>query len=122
MNNAEEFVSKVLFDRDAAHLAHLAHWKTKSYAEHKALNDFYDEVLELIDGFVEQYQGYYKTRMAIKREDGNDDDIRDLIDFRCEWIEMYRYQICEKDETSLQNTIDEILRVYESTQYMLTLQ
>lgn len=119
MTKAEEFVSKALFDRDAAHIAH---WKTKSYAEHKALNDFYDELLELIDGFVEQYQGCYGGRMEIKREDGNDDDIRDLLAFRAEWIEMYRYQICEKDETSLQNTIDEILRLYESTQYMLTLE
>jgi hypothetical protein len=35
---------------------------------------------------------------------------------------MYRYQICDKDETALQNTIDEILRLYETTQYMLTLE
>lgn len=119
MKKAEEFVSKALFDRDAAHIAH---WKTKSYAEHKALNEFYDELLELIDGFVEQYQGYYGGRMTIKREDGNDDDIRDLLSFRAEWIEMYRYQICDKDETALQNTIDEILRLYETTQYMLTLE
>ncbi len=118
MKKAEEFVSKVLFDRDAAHLAH---WKTKSYAEHVALNTFYDSILELIDGFVEQYQGYYADRMDIKRQDGDDSDIRELLEFRCEWIEMYRYQICDKDETALQNTIDEILRQYESTQYMLTL-
>jgi hypothetical protein len=119
MNKAEEFVSKVLFDRDAAHIAH---WKTKSFAEHKALNEFYDAVLELIDGFVEQYQGCYGGRMAIEREDGNDDDIRDLLAFRAEWIEMYRYKICEKDDTALQNTIDEVLRLYEQTQYMLTLE
>ena len=119
MIKAEEFVSKVLFDRDAAHIAH---WKTKSYAEHKALNEFYDELLELIDGFVEQYQGCYGGRMAIKREDGNDDDICDLLAFRAEWIEMYRDQICEKDDTALQNTIDEVLRLYEQTQYMLTLE
>lgn len=119
MKKAEEFVSKVLFDRDAAHIAH---WKTKSYAEHKALNEFYDELLELIDGFVEQYQGYYGGRMAIEREAGNDSNIRDLLEFRSEWIEMYRYQICDKDETALQNTIDEILRLYETTKFMLTLE
>jgi len=119
MNTAEQFVSLVLLARD---VTHLAHWKTKSYAQHKALNEFYDGVLELIDGFVEQYQGCYGGRMDIKREDGNDDDIRDLLAFRAEWIEMYRYQICDKDETALQNTIDEILRLYETTQYMLTLE
>ena len=35
---------------------------------------------------------------------------------------MYRYQICEKDETSLQNTIDEIVRLYQTTLYLLTLE
>lgn len=119
MTKAEEFVSKALFDRDAAHIAH---WKTKSYAEHKALNDFYDELLELIDGFVEQYQGYYGKRMEIKRQDGDVANIRDEIEMRAEWIERVRYEICDRDETPLQNTIDEIVRLYQHTQYMLTLE
>lgn len=64
MTKAEQFVSMVLLGRDRAHLEH---WKTKSYAEHKALAEFYDGVLELIDGFVEQYQGYYGKRMDIEQ-------------------------------------------------------
>lgn len=119
MNKAEEFVSKALFDRDAAHLAH---WKTKSFAEHKALNEFYDELLELIDGFVEQYQGYYGKRMSIERTVGDVANIRDEIEMRAEWIERVRYEICDRDETPLQNTIDEIVRLYQHTQYMLTLE
>jgi len=119
MTKAEEFVSKALFDRDAAHLAH---WKTKSYAEHKALGDFYDELLELIDGFVEQYQGYYGKRMEIKRTAGDDSNIRDVLEMRAEWIERTRYEICDRDETPLQNTIDEIVRLYQHTQYTLTLE
>jgi RNA binding exosome subunit len=119
MSKAEEFVSKALFDRDAAHLAH---WKTKSFAEHTALNTFYDELLELLDGFVEQYQGYYGKRMEIKRQDGDDSNIRDLIEMRAEWIERVRYEICDRDETPLQNTIDEVVRLYQHTQYMLTLE
>ena len=120
MNTAEQFVSQVLLARD---VAHLAHWKTKSYAEHKALNEFYDSVLELIDGFVEQYQGYYGKRMDIERtEDDGKASVKEVLEYQCEWIEMKRYSICDKDETALQNTIDEILRQYQSTQYMLTLE
>jgi RNA binding exosome subunit len=119
MNKAEEFVSYSLQDRD---LAHIAHWKTTSYAEHKALNEFYDSLLELIDGFVEQYQGYYGERMDIKRMEGMPDySITDALERSLEWIETNRYEICEKDETPLQNTIDEIARQYQSTLYMLTL-
>lgn len=120
MSKADDFVSLVLLDRD---LAHLAHWKTKSYAEHKALNEFYDGVLELIDGFVEQYQGYYGNRMDIKRsEDDGKASPKEVLEYQCEWIEMKRYSICAKEDTALQNTIDEILRQYQSTLYMLTLE
>lgn len=119
MSRAEEFVSLVLKDRDAAHIAH---WKTKSFAEHKALNEFYDEVLELIDGFVEQYQGYYGGRMNIERTAGNNTNIRNALEMSAEWIERVRYEICDRDETPLQNTIDEIVRLYQHTQYMLTLE
>jgi len=119
MNKAEEFVSYTLQDRD---LAHIAHWKTTSYAEHKALNEFYDTVLELIDGFVEQYQGYYGDRMEIERCEGMPIySIDKQLERSMEWIESNRYEICEKDETPLQNTIDEIVRQYQSTLYMLTL-
>lgn len=120
MNKAEQFVSLGLLARD---LAHLAHWKTKSYAEHKALNEFYDGLLDAIDGFVEQYQGYYNKRMNILRaEDTQKEDIRKVLDYQVEWIEKNRYEICDKDETALQNTIDEIVRLYQTTLYLLTLE
>lgn len=120
MTKAEQFVSIALLSRD---LAQIAHWKTKSYAEHKALGEFYDGLLELIDGFVEQHQGAYSKRMDIKRsEDDQRADIREVLEYQAEWIEMYRYQICERDESALQNTIDEILRLYQTTAYLLTLE
>lgn len=120
MSKAEEFVSMALLGRD---LAHLAHWKTKSYAEHKALNTFYDELLELIDGFVEQYQGYTGKRMDIQRsEDDQKAEIREVLEYQVDWIEMYRYQICDKEDTAMQNTIDEVVSLYQSTMYLLTLE
>jgi len=45
----------ILFNiRNQAHLLHLS---TKSFSQHKALNEFYDELLELTDGLIESYQG-----------------------------------------------------------------
>ena len=43
----------------ARNLAHLEHWKTKSYAQHKALNEFYDGIISGIDRIVETYQGAF---------------------------------------------------------------
>lgn len=120
MSKADAFVSTVLLSRD---LAHLEHWKTTSYAEHKALGEFYENVLELIDEFVEQYQGYYGDRMDIQRaEDDQQADIVDVLSTHMEWIEANRYEICDKSETPLQNTIDEVVRTYQRTLYLLTLE
>lgn len=61
----KEFVEKkevnVLFSnlfsaRDHAHKLHLA---TKSYSEHKALGNFYEDLLPLVDQIIETYQGEY---------------------------------------------------------------
>lgn len=38
---------------------HLLHWRTSSYAVHIALNKYYDNLLSLVDNFVETYQGKY---------------------------------------------------------------
>lgn len=117
MTTAEEFVSKVLFARD---VAHLAHWRTESFSQHMALGEFYDAILDLIDGFVEQYQGYYEKLMAVERASGTGvEDARKLLETQYEWIEVNRYKVCDKDDTALQNTIDEIVRQYQHTIYKL---
>lgn len=43
--------------------AHLWHLQTSSYAEHKALNAYYDELLDLLDGLMECWQGKNKTKI-----------------------------------------------------------
>jgi DNA-binding ferritin-like protein len=39
--------------------AHFFHWATKSYAKHKALNHFYDAIIEATDQLAETYFGIY---------------------------------------------------------------
>ena len=50
------FVSALLHSSTAAHFLHLS---TKSYAEHKALGHYYDDILDLADSYAETYQGHY---------------------------------------------------------------
>lgn len=40
-------------------VTHIQHLKTKSYAEHKALNEFYDGIIDLADDLAEATQGQY---------------------------------------------------------------
>jgi len=49
-----DIVSGILHSRTQIHIYHL---QTKSFAVHKALNDYYDGVVDLFDGLVESYQG-----------------------------------------------------------------
>lgn len=49
-----EFIAQTLAVRTAAHLAHLT---SRSYAQHMALNDFYDGLVPLVDKYAEVYTG-----------------------------------------------------------------
>ena len=42
--------------------AHLFHWQTTSYAEHKALGALYDYVHDFKDGLIEKIMGYTGKR------------------------------------------------------------
>jgi hypothetical protein len=45
-----EMISLILHSRTQIHILHL---QTKSFAEHKVLNEYYDEIGDLVDGLVE---------------------------------------------------------------------
>lgn len=51
----EEFLSVLFQSRDKAHLLHL---KTTSLA-HAALGEFYESIIDKVDGLIETYQGKY---------------------------------------------------------------
>ena len=53
----EELIMRVFAARNAAHLEH---WRTKSFAQHMALGDFYDEIIDNIDKIVEAHQGVFQ--------------------------------------------------------------
>lgn len=65
------FVAKVLESNNGAGVelayvllnarttAQLKHWMTPSRSDHLALDFFYEEIIPLVDGYVEGYQGQY---------------------------------------------------------------
>lgn len=59
----EELVNSFL---DVLMLIKLYHWKTKSYAEHKATDELYSSLNENIDQFVETMLGKYNIRLKMK--------------------------------------------------------
>lgn len=112
-----QLAATIFLGRD---LAHRAHWRTSSYAQHMALGAFYEEVIPLIDSFVEQYQGRYDELIDVPLIDNDfEGEIADVLEQQMAWIEDNRERVCPRSETALHNTIDEIVGLYQTTLYKL---
>ena len=111
----EELVSHVFALRNAAHLAH---WSTKSYSEHKALGNLYDDLIDKIDNIVEAYQGYYGLIGEVRIMMMPKTHMADLIRTELGWLQQNREKIAKKN-TMIENLIDDLMQSYSSTHYKL---
>ena len=112
-----DFVGTLFLARDVAHSVHL---NTRSFAKHSALNEFYDEIVDLADKFAEAYQGRHGligpiSLMSAKKTN----NIIEFLEDSLADIEKMRFEVCDKTDTPLQNIIDEIVGLYLSTLYKL---
>jgi hypothetical protein len=112
-----DFVGMLFLARDVAHSVHL---NTRSFSKHMALNTFYDEIIELADGFAEAYQGRKGligpiSLMSAKKTT----NIIEFLQDQLKEIEDCRYEVADKTDTPLQNLIDGIIELYLSTLYKL---
>jgi hypothetical protein len=108
----EIFISKLFQSRDTTHLAHLS---TKNYAQHKALNKYYDSLLDFIDSFVEAYQGLYGIVKLEIPASSNENPIKHLE-------ELHKFIDENKKiftDSALLNQIDEVKTLIQSTLYKL---
>lgn len=112
-----DFVGALFLARDVAHSVHL---NTRSYAKHMALNEFYDNIVDLTDKFAEAYQGRHGLigPITLKSARKTTNILEFLQDSLAE-VEEIRYKVCEKADTPIQNIIDEIVGQYLSTLYKL---
>ena len=110
----EELISKIFCTRNCAHLAH---WKTDSYAEHTALGEFYDSVIDILDSFVEVYQGNY-TKIKTVKLLSDCGDILEHLKSDVIWIHKNYEDLCN-NVTPLKNILDELLGCYLRTIYKL---
>ena len=116
--DAAQFVGVLFLSRD---YAHKAHFNTTSYAEHKALNGFYDEIVALADSFAEAWMGRNGKKIGdIPTLQSPSGEAKTVLKRHLEVIEDTR-DFVPKDDTALNNIIDEIVALYLSTLYMLTL-
>jgi len=112
-----ELMSLLLHSRTQAHTLHL---QTKSFAEHMALNGYYDEIGDLVDGMVESYQGKYSILKGYKKYDIEDykDSTTTINYFKDLYSKVEDLRDCCKD-SYIQNEIDSVCKLLNSTLYKL---
>lgn len=113
---AAKLVGVLFISRTIAHILHLS---TESYSKHKALETFYEGIIDLADTFAEQYQGRYDVTLDIPALTAKETDPIKYIEDTRDFITKTRYDVCDKSCTSLQNVIDEIEGLCDSTLYKL---
>jgi hypothetical protein len=110
----QEYVSALMEIENVSHIAHL---QTSSYAEHKALNELYDGIVDQFDAYVEAYQGKYgiiKGYKSFKLEEGV--DMIAYLNKKSAEFEAYRNTLTEG---YLQQMVDNTQELINSTLYKL---
>ena len=109
----KDLIGLLFRSRDITHLLHL---KTESYAQHVALQDYYDALLPMIDELVEALQGYneelYKD-LEIPASNANVEIINHLADLNDEINKV------EINNIGIQNVLDDISTLINTTIYKL---
>jgi hypothetical protein len=98
------------------------HHQTTSFSEHKALNNYYDEILPLLDGLVESVQGVYPrvgSYTLVNPVDWSDGVSTTYFKGLYEYVQIHR-KMCYQ-ETWVQNQIDEIEQLIAETLYQISL-
>ena len=116
MDKAAQFISTLFASRTQAHIFHL---QTTSYAQHKALNKYYDEIIDLADNLAELIQGRYGiirgyiSPAAFKEDDGTVSYFEALL----KYVDLKRGELPQ--DSNIQNALDEIVDLISSTLYKL---
>ena len=111
------FIGHLFLARDVAHSTHL---NTRSYAKHKALGSFYGKIIDLADSVAELFQGRHGLIGPITLHSAKKTtNVVEFLEDSLKEVENLRYKVCDKEDTAIQNTIDEIVGLYLSTLYKL---
>ena len=111
-----ELVARCFAARTAAHYLHL---RSKSYAEHVALDEFYNAIVDAADAFAECHmgvEGQFKSFPDVKVDQSLSP--LDLLTDLHEWVANHRTE-CADGSTELANLIDELLAVIDRSYYKL---
>jgi hypothetical protein len=99
--------------------AHILHLTTKNYAEHKALQGYYTKVDDLVDDFIEAFQGKYGLLNDFTTDYQLADQPVAYMTYLKDEVATLRKSERFPQDSELQNSVDEIAQLIDSTLYKL---
>lgn len=115
-NAIGQLIGTLFLSREIAHREHL---KTRSFADHMALNTFYDGIIETADSITEAYQGRREVIEIPFVPNNYSGSTVDLLQSLLDDVENLRYDAVDREDTAIQNLIDEAVALFLSTLYKL---
>lgn len=114
-----EYIGTLMQSRNQAHIYHL---QTTSYAKHMALNDYYNDIIDLVDGIVESYQGKYDILTGYKmlgtiKDYESEEQIVEYFNQIAKYAELKREKLPQ--DSYLRNQYDAVDELIRSTLYKL---
>lgn len=119
----DNFVDLIYCLKQSNEQAIVWHHQTTSFSVHKALNNYYDEIVERIDGLVESVSGIYGRPMGYELVNPVDyQSVEQVITyFQALYTEVQTERMVTYQETWVQNQIDNVSELIASTLYLLSL-
>lgn len=116
MEQLGKFLGTLMSSRNQAHIFHL---QTSSFAAHKALDDYYSGIVDLIDSYAEMAQGRYGIirGYVMPGQMFEDDSAVKYFMGLQKFVDEIRKSLPQDGE--LNNTVDEISGLISSTLYKL---
>lgn len=108
------FASTMLHSITCVHILHL---QTTSYAAHIALGEYYEGIDDLIDTWIEAYQGKYGVIDKYEDSFEQHDNALEYMIMMNDYVANTRKVL--PADTELQNIIDEMAALIDSTVYKL---
>lgn len=93
------------------------HLSTDSFAAHQALGDYYTQIIDLVDQYAEAFMGRYKQIKKWPEDFHNAKDPVEYLTNLKDFVIEARKELPQDSE--LQNLVDEIADLINSTLYKL---
>jgi hypothetical protein len=119
----DNFVDLVYCLKQSNEQAIVWHHQTTSFSVHKALNNYYDEIVERIDGLVESVSGIYGRPTGYELVNPVDyQSVEQVVAyFQALYVEVQTERKVTFQESWIQNQIDNIAELIAQTLYLLSL-